>query len=251
MALIEVENLKKIAVMKLNHGVTNAITLDLLESLAENLENLKKDPEVKGLVLSSTNDKFFSIGFNIPKLIKYSRKEFKIFYQKFNQLCLTLYTFSKPTTAAITGHAVAGGCILTLGCDYRFISSGKKFMGLNEIHLGVPVPYPAYCILQQLIGCHNTSNIIDSGEFFLPDKLKEMNLIDEVISPEEVVEKSIEKTRLLAMIDSQVYQTHKKNRIEVIEQQIKKDLSAKEQIFIDCWYSENTQKLLKEAVKKF
>lgn len=77
---------------------------------------------------------------------------------------LALYTLPKPVVAAITGHAIAGGCILALCCDYRFISEGRKLMGLNEVKLGVPVPYLADRVLHALVGTRYAREIIESGE---------------------------------------------------------------------------------------
>jgi hypothetical protein len=39
-------------------------------------------------------------------------------------------------------------------------------VGLNEIRLGVPVPYLADCILRHLIGVRLARDVMDSGEFY-------------------------------------------------------------------------------------
>jgi len=152
MKMISVERHDQVSVLKLNRGATNALNLQLVTCLVENLNSVRDDPKVRSLVICSSNDKFFSIEFDIPELIQLKKRDFKVFYQAFNQVCLDLYTFPKPTIAAITGHAVAGGCILALCCDYRLIATGRRLVGLNEIKLGVPVPYLGDCILQQVVG---------------------------------------------------------------------------------------------------
>ncbi|NIU39544.1 hypothetical protein GWN65_06160, partial [Candidatus Bathyarchaeota archaeon] len=81
MKLIRTEFCDKIAVLKLNRGVTNALNLQLVTQLTENLQKVKDDSDVQGLVLSSFNEKFFSIGFDIPELFKLARGDFKAFYQ--------------------------------------------------------------------------------------------------------------------------------------------------------------------------
>ncbi len=114
--MIDLKYLDKVAVLKLDHGVTNAINLEVINELAKVLKAVKTDTNVQALVLSSTNDKFFSIGFDIPQLYYLSKEDFKLFYERFNERCMELYTFPKPTVAAITGHAIAGGFILALCC---------------------------------------------------------------------------------------------------------------------------------------
>jgi enoyl-CoA hydratase/carnithine racemase len=143
MMMIRTEYHDKVAVVKLNRGITNALNLQLVNELAETLHGVKHDSDVHSLVLGSSNEKFFSIGFDVPELFELTKSDFKFFYQTFNRVCLDLYTLPKPTIAVITGHAIAGGAILALCCDYRFIAEGRKLMGLNEIRLGVPVPYPS------------------------------------------------------------------------------------------------------------
>lgn len=133
--LIHVEHQDEVVLLKLNRGITNALNLQLVNQLAEHLQNVRANSDVHGLVLGSSNEKFFSIGFDIPELFELARKDFRVFYHAFNRVSMALYTLPKPTIAAITGHAIAGGCILALCCDYRFIAEGRKLMGLNEIKL--------------------------------------------------------------------------------------------------------------------
>jgi len=249
--LIHLEHHDKVAILKLNRGITNALNLQLVNQLAESLQELRDDPNTHSLVLSSSNDKFFSIGFDIPELLKLARKDFKIFYQAFNQVCMKLHTLPKPTIAAITGHSIAGGCILALCCDYRFIAEGRKLMGLNEIKLGLPVPYPGNCILQHLVGTRNAREIMNTGEFYNPEESLQIGMVDQVLPLKEVVPKSIEKAKLLGGLTHEAFQMIKSNRAETVEAQVLAHLQKKEQLFIKCWHSNETRELLREATEKF
>jgi len=251
MEQIQVVYYGTIGVLKLNRKITNAINLTFVNALTGKLKEIRKNSDVDGVVITSSNDKFFSIGFDIPGLIDLSKEDFRNFYHSFNQLCLDMYTFPKPMIAAITGHAVAGGCILALCCDYRFIAEGNKLMGLNEIKLGVPIPYPADCILRELVGYRNARDIVDSGEFFPPEKLMEMGVVDEVLPLEQVLPMSIKKAKLLGTILRQGFEQIKQNRTEKVEAQIRHDLVEKENIFVERWYSQDARQRLKEAIKKF
>ncbi len=249
--MIQKEYIEKTAILKLNRGVTNAINMELVNKLAERLQSVREDDGVQSLVLASSNDKFFSIGLDIPELFELSRKEFAFFYRAFNQLCIDLYTLAKPTVAAITGHATAGGCILALCCDYRFIAEGRKLMGLNETKLGVPIPYPANCILQQVMGVHNAREVTSTGEFYQPEELLQMTMVDRVLPLEHVVQESIMHVGSLAAELGESFGANKRERVEEVKAQILKDLAMKEKCFIDNWYSDTARVLLKEAIKKF
>ncbi|MCP5047436.1 MAG: enoyl-CoA hydratase/isomerase family protein [bacterium] len=251
MKMITVDYQDNVAIVKLNHGVTNAINLELVNQLAEALENIKHDSAVHSVVLGSSNEKFFSIGFDVPQLYELSREDFTIFYNRFDGFCLDLYTFPKPTTAAITGHATAGGCILALCCDYRFISEGKKLMGLNEIKLGVPVPFLPDCILGSLTGVRNARDMMETGDLYRPEQSLRMGLVDEVLPLEQVTAKSIEKAKLLGSMPAQAFTAIKRNRVETIETQTLMHREKKGEVFIDCWYSTPARERLKEAAEKF
>lgn len=248
---IEIVPSDDVAVVRLSRETTNAINLELIRELNDYLTVAKDDAGISGLVLTSANEKFFSIGFDIPGLINLEENEFREFYQAFNRLCVDMYTFPKPIVAAITGHAVAGGCILTICCDYRYISEGKKLMGLNEIKLGVPLPYPADRILRQNVDDRSVRRILDTGDFFPPEETLSMGLVDSVMPLENVLPASIDKVKSIASSSLEAFRRIKQNRTEKVAAQIREILPEKEKIFIDMWYTRETREKLKAALDKF
>lgn len=251
MKLFRLECRDQVAILKLNRGTTNALNLQLVNQLAENLRKVRDDPDMHSLVLGSSNDKFFSIGFDIPELLELVKKDFKVFYQAFNRVCMDLYTLPKPTIGAITGHSIAGGCILALCCDYRFIAEGRKLMGLNEIKLGLPVPYPGDCILRHVVGARNAREIMSTGEFYHPKELLQIGMVDQVLPLEQVVPKSIERAKSLGGLPHEAFRIIKSNRTEMVEAQVLTHLQEKEQFFIELWHSNEARERLREAAEKF
>jgi enoyl-CoA hydratase/carnithine racemase len=136
MEFIKIEEHDRVTLVKLNRGVINAINHQVIQEVGEALRVAKVDVGVCGLVLTSANAKFFSIGFDLPEIYPFSRQKFSAFFHQYNLLCLDLYTFPKPVISAVTGHATAGGCILALCTDYRFMAEGRALMGVNESKLG-------------------------------------------------------------------------------------------------------------------
>lgn len=249
--MIELNYENSIAFLKLNRGVTNALNLEMVHELAEILEKVKATPEARALVLSSANEKFFSIGFDIPQLYDLPQDDFHEFFRVFNQTCMALYTMPMPTVAGITGHAIAGGCILALCCDYRVIGEGRKLMGLNEIKLGVPVPYLAECILQSLIGARDARDVVETGEFYPAEILLKKGLVDYAAPQEEVMKITKDKAGLLSQMSPDAYRRIKENRTELVESRIRAKWEEKQQEFVELWYSEEVRKRLQEAMEKF
>ena len=140
MTNVTIDERGQIALVRLTNGVINAISPELLEDFAQALKRIQK--EFKGMVLAG-GSKFFSIGLDLPKLLKLDRNAMTAFWKNFNDLTFDLFTIPFPTVCAIEGHAIAGGTIFALCCDFRFAANLPKKIGLNEINLGVPVALPA------------------------------------------------------------------------------------------------------------
>jgi enoyl-CoA hydratase/carnithine racemase len=251
MGMISLDYQDTVAIVRLNRDIKNALDLKLVSELDEILKRTRQDPYVLGLVLGSSSDKFFSIGFDIQKMFDYPREDFELFYKAFNRVCLSLYTFPKPTVAAITGHAVAGGCILVLCCDYRFMGDQRRLMGLNEIKLGVPVPYLADCVLKDIVGARIAKEMTDTGEFYGPMESLQMGLVDKVLPTGEVEEHALRKVKGIESCPLKAFALIKQNRTEEVEKRFLISGEKKAKAFIDCWYSGEARKLLKDALKKF
>lgn len=240
-----------VAVVKLDRGVTNAISLELVLELKETLRDVRDDSAHRGLVLTGSNEKFFCIGFDIPELFELEVGEFEVFYKAFNQLCLDLFTLPKPTVAAMEGHATAGGCVLALCCDYRFAVDGRKLLGLNEIKLGVPVPYLADSILRQVVGVRRARTIMETGDFYPSRDALKLGLVDRVLPAGEVLPEAVRQASTLGASPGEGYALIKRNRVEPVEEEVRARLEEREKLFIESWYSPGARERLREAREKF
>lgn len=237
-----------IAILRLSNGITNAIDAVMVSELAETSRKISK--EFEGMVLAG-GEKFFSIGFDLPSIISFNRSRMSDFFTDFNNLVLNLYTMPIPTCCAIAGHATAGGGILALAGDYRVIATGKKFIGLNEIKLGVPVPYLADLILRQIINDRAANKMLYTGEFIMPSEAKEIGLVDDIYPQEALERKAIETVSNIAALPRAAFSAIKANRTENIRLKYQASLQSANETFLDLWFSEPVRERLKEAAQKF
>jgi len=249
--IIRLERDGEVAIIRLTRGVTHPINLELIRRLSGTLKELTRDPSIRGAVLTGDNEKFLSIGFDLPELIALSRAGFEEFFRAFCDLCLELYAFPKPTAAAVTGHAVAGGCILSLCCDYRMIAAGRKMTGLNEIKLGVPLPYVADRILRDLVGSRSSREINYTGDYFEPEAALRLGLVDEILPLEDVVPATVRKIRTLGSSSPAAFAEIKRIHTESVLRQVAAGRAEADRVFLDCWFSPEAQERLREAVAKF
>ncbi len=248
MSTIRIDELENITVLRLKNGVTNAISIEMVEELSASLAQIRKN--CRGLVLAG-GDKFFSIGLDLPQLLQLQRKEMDRFWQRFDQVLLDLYTFPVPTAAAINGHAVAGGTILALTAAYRFISDSRNLMGLNEVNIGVPVPYLADLMLRQLIDERTADEIVLGGELIIPEKAEAICLVNEIVTEESLEAHAVESVKALALKPVHAMRQILENRAEVIRRRFERSRDAKRAAMMDCWFRPEVQQMLAEAAKKF
>lgn len=251
MKWIEASTEDRVRILKLNHGVPNAINFELLRELRESLEAIKNDPAVGALVLTSANEKFFCNGFDIPELYPQDVSVFQEFFHFFNEVCIALYTLPKPTVAALTGHAIAGGFILASCCDYRYMATGKKFCALTEINLGVPVPYFSDLVLRQLVGDRRATEIMYTGALATAEEAFRIGFVDALQEPAQVIKAALAKAALLGALPAPAFQAIKHNRTSEIAQKGRAYLDTDVRNFLTFWYSPDARKRLEEAMKKF
>ena len=217
---------------------------DVLDALAAVGESCR------GVVLAG-GKKFFSIGLNLPELLQLDRPAMDAFWDQFDSAVLKLLTLSLPTAAAIAGHAAAGGTILALACDYRFIAEGRNLMGLNEIRIGLPVPYLADLMLRATVSERVATRIVYGGDLIEPSQAQEDGLVDDVFTSAEVEELTVTKVENMAAKLQPAFSMIKNNRISAIRRKFEKERAAKKNEMLDCWFRTEVRELLKEAARKF
>jgi enoyl-CoA hydratase/carnithine racemase len=126
----------------------NAIDEPFTQELLEVAHQLGGDPGVRGVLLASAHPKLFSPGLDLVTLLEYDRPAMERFMRLFAESVWALYALPKPVVAAVSGHAVAGGCILALTADYRVLKRGGVQIGLNEVKVGVPLPWSIALLLR-------------------------------------------------------------------------------------------------------
>ena len=248
MPKVSLEAHEDIAVLRLSNGVTNAISPELVDDLDKALIRIKN--EFKGMVLAG-GDKFFCIGLDLPGLLQLGRGQMIDFYITLNQAVLELYALPIPTVSAIAGHATAGGAVLAVGTDFRFVAAGRKLIGFNEVKIGVPVPALADLILRQLVGDRRATEMTFSGEFLEPEQSLEVGLADAVYSVEEVENEAVAKVATLAGMPSGGFRLIKKNRVQAVHSRYVKMRNSEADEFLKCWFDPSVRDLLKKAAERF
>jgi enoyl-CoA hydratase/carnithine racemase len=204
----------------------------------------------RGVVICG-NEKFFSIGFNLPELICLDRKGMRDFIFAFNAAIHDLYVLPLPTAVAVEGHAIAGGTILGLAADFRIAAAGKRLFGLNEIKLGLPVPYLALMMLTHKMRHPALLETIYHGDFVRAEKAFDLGLVDEIVAPGSARQRAVDRIKAIGDYPAGTFALMKETLVASVKARYAEHHAAQHERFLDCWFGSETQALLKQAAAKF
>ena len=249
MSLISFSDHQDVALLRMNDGVTNPISPGLVDELSACLQKIRQK-ECRGMVLAG-GEKFFSIGLDLPGLLELDRQEAERFIDRFHQVLWQLLTLPIPTASAICGHAIAGGTLLALMTDYRFLKAGKTLMGVNEVKLGLVIPYVAELMLRFILPDNHAKEMIYGGEFYPGDQSAAMGLVDRLCAQEACEQAALDKISALAQLPSAALASMKKNRLESVTALYESNRDHQISLFKQFWFKPESQKLLRKAAEKF
>ena len=174
---------KRYAILWLGSEPVNSMTLELWTALSENLTALESDPNVSGVVFASELKKpIFTAGNDINELYapKTSRERYAQFWRVQTSFLCRLLRSPLATVCAIRGACPAGGCAVSLCCDYRVQSETGTF-GLNEVQLGIPVPkYWAKLFVSTAVDAPSAELALHRGTLLTPLEARALGLINEI-----------------------------------------------------------------------
>ena len=246
MEFLKVEITRDVVTVTLSRNKVNAINAAMLQELDRCLDEVERDTAVSAVVLTGQG-KFFSFGFDIPELLTYSKQVFRDFLTDFTSFYSRLFLFPKPVVAALNGHTIAGGCILATACDYRVMAEGAGKIALNEVNLGVSFFAGATEMLRYVVGSRNADGILSSGEMYSPEQAAELGLIDEVVPVAEFEGRVGAIADAYAARDARAFAGMRQLLRQPIADRFVKREAASIEAFIDLWYSEPAQTILKQV----
>jgi enoyl-CoA hydratase len=194
--MLKLEHVEGVTVVRLAHGKVNAMDLELCQAIASTFRELAAGPH-RGIVLTGEGPAF-SAGVDLWRVVEGGRDYVAAFIPALVDAFTSLLTCDKPVVAAVNGHAIAGGCVLTSCCDHRIMTTGKGGIGVPELIVGVPFPATALGIVDYAVGPQRARQIALSGKVYQPAEALELGLLDELAEPETLVSYAISHAARLA-----------------------------------------------------
>ena len=187
-----------IAVLWLERGPVNALDAEFLRDLTGALQEISSS-SARAMVMTGRGTSF-SAGADLLKVLDGGRDYIEGSVQALSDAFEGLFRFPKPAVAAVNGHAIAGGCVLVCGCDYRLMARGSGKIGLAELRVGVPFPMWALEMVRFAVSPRHLQELVYFGRSYDPEGGLERGLIDELVDPDDLLERSLQVADRLSKI---------------------------------------------------
>jgi methylglutaconyl-CoA hydratase len=171
----------------------NALNQPLIKALAKSFDRARVDEQVRCVILTASGSTFCA-GMDLAELQASlapaaSTDENSAIWQdalRLAQLFDLIYTFPKPTIAAVNGPAVAGGAGMTTVCDLAVASDNARF-GYPEVRRGLVAAMVMPHLLRH-VGERMARYLFLTGELIDAKAAFDAGLVNAVVAPDVLMD---------------------------------------------------------------
>lgn len=213
-----------IARILLDDGKANVMSVRMLAAVNAALDRALAD---KAVVVLMGRPGMFSGGFDL-KVFKSNPAESVQMLEAGARLCLRLLSHPHPVLAACTGHAVAMGCFILLGCDYRIgVDQGARIHAI-EVQIGMTLPRFALEVCRHRLSPSHYSLACTTAYPYKPQEALAAGFLDELASADNFDAAVKARAAYLAQLNQGAFTATKKRLkqpvVEALEAAIRADV---------------------------
>lgn len=187
--LVKLDKRGNIALITLNRpDAMNALSRGLRQGIVDAFTQAQADPDIRVAVLTGEG-KAFCAGFDLKELS--SGMSDSAAEEADNTVARAMEAFEGPVIAAVNGHAVTGGFELVLACDVIIASDRARFADTHA-RVGILPGWGLSQRLPRLIGLSRAKQLSLTGSPLFADKAYEWGLVNEVVTPEQLIPRAME-----------------------------------------------------------
>jgi enoyl-CoA hydratase len=238
-----------VVVLRLEGGKANAMTPELLDTIERMIDGFERGPAAAAVLTGY--ERYFSGGLALTHIIDHDVVEMRGFIEQFSRAMTRVYACGKPIVAAVNGHAIAGGCVLALTCDWRICVDDPGIrIGLNETQLGIGLPAIAIESLRLAVPAASLVPIAIEGTLFGPRDALALGLVHEVAPEADLIARATAKAQIFASRPpAAVAQVKRALRAPSLDT-IARTAEAEVTRWLDTWFHPDAQARLRDAVAR-
>lgn len=238
MSLLTIDRKGPVAVVTLRRPPANAMSIELTEQIARDFEAIAADDGVRSVVLTGEG-RSFCAGLDLKSVPGFCDESQRRLLDALNRAFLAVYDAPVPVVGAINGHAIAGGLVLALCCDWRMAANTGFQAGLTEVRVGIPYPTAAIEVVRAELSAAMARELVLFGRNIPQERATRDGVFDEAVEPSELLESAVRKATVLAELPRIGFVKIKRQLRRASRERILAALAGEEPLYGD-WLSEET-----------
>lgn len=203
--LVEVRHQEKYTLIQMDDGKANALGFDMLEQLGTALDQAEEAGKV--VIICGRPGKF-SAGFDLSVMGQGGDGMLKLL-RAGADTSQRLLNFPTPVIMAVTGHALAMGALLLLSADYRIGVHGTYKIGLNEVAIGMTLPYFGIELARARLSSAYLTRAVSLAQVYDAGGAVDAGYLDDAVSQEDLLSGAIALAEQLSTLDMEAHKQTK------------------------------------------
>jgi enoyl-CoA hydratase len=181
-----------VATITMDDGKVNALSPALIGAVADAFDRAEADEAV---VILTGRAKTFSAGFDLRS------DDWQTMLAAGARLAEQLLAFPRPVVAACNGNAIAMGGFLLLCADERIGAAGEHRIGLNEVAIGLTVPWFGIELARHRLTRPAFDRCLITGGLLDPAGAQQAGFLDRVVAADAVQDAARAAATVLTGVD--------------------------------------------------
>ena len=194
-----IERRDRVAVVTMATNKVNAQNRAFFADLHDAFDRLERDHGDSPVVLTGTGTRFsagLDLGEHFP-LFAGDPATVGSWFQDYRATNMRLFTYPRPTVAAVNGHAFAGGLITAAVCDHRLaVDDDHARFGLNEVPIGIPMPAVYLRMLAYAWGEPTAARTSLQGETFTARQAHRLGIFHDLVPAGSLLDTAVAMAEL-------------------------------------------------------
>ncbi len=202
---VSYDRAERVSTIAMDDGKANAMSVPMIAEVNAALDQAEKDETV---VILTGRQGVFCAGFDLA-VFKQGYEPTMEMLRAGAALNERILTFPFPVVAACSGHGIAMGSFLLMCADYRIGIDGPFKIGMNEVAIGMTLPYFAIEIARQRLAPAYFSRATILAELYSPEDAIAPGFLDRVVPPEVLLETARQTATALTELDMKAHHATK------------------------------------------
>jgi enoyl-CoA hydratase len=189
-----IERRGRVAVVTMGTNKVNTQNRAFFADLHDTFDRLEQKHADSPVVLTGTGTRF-SAGLDLEEhfpLFAGDPATVASWFQDYRATNMRLFTYPRPTVAAVNGHALAGGLITAAVCDHRLaVDDNEARFGLNEVPIGIPMPAVYVRMLAYAWGEATAARTSLQGETFTAQQAHRLGLFHDLVPAGSLIDTAV------------------------------------------------------------